>query len=77
MRKLTATLCLTLIILIGSAGVSESADCEGWTAQLPKPMRDLSLTSCREKAAKAKNGDVDAIFYIGENMLGTKSTKKR
>tara|TARA_E500000331_G_C17195034_1_gene686639 strand:+ start:96 stop:593 length:498 start_codon:yes stop_codon:yes gene_type:complete len=66
MKKLLVPFCLTLIIFIGSAGVSESADCDGLTADLPESMRDGSLILCKENAAKAKKGDVDAIFYFGE-----------
>jgi hypothetical protein len=53
MRKLTATLCLTLTILLGSAGVSESADFQkGLTAA----QRGDFATALREWKPLAERG---------------------
>ena len=56
MRKLTATLCLTLVVLFGSVGVSASADYqEGLTAYKSGDY----LTALREWTPLAKQGDAE------------------
>ena len=59
MRKLTATLCLTLAVLLGSAGMSASADLrKGVTAY---ESGDYA-TALREWTPLAKQGD--AMEYL-------------
>ena len=62
MRKLTAILCLTLAVLLGSAGVSWSADFQkGLTAY---DSGDFA-TALREWKPLAEQGGADAQFQIG------------
>ena len=62
MKKLTATLCLTLALLLGSAGMSFSADFEkGLTAA----QKGDFATALREWTPLAKQGDTDAQFNLG------------
>ena len=62
MRKLTATLCLTLTILIESAGMSSSADFQkGLTAYKSGDF----ATALREWQSLAEQGNVNAQFNIG------------
>ena len=62
MRKLTATLCLTIAVLLGSIGVSWSGDFQkGLTAY---ESGDYA-TALREWKPLAKQGDTDAMFNIG------------
>ena len=57
MKNLTAILCLTLVILLGSAGNSESADFQkGLTAAQSGDF----ATALREWTPFAKQGDADA-----------------
>jgi uncharacterized protein len=59
MRKLTATLCLTIAVLLGSVGVSESADYQkGATAYKSGDF----ATALREWEPLAEQGD--AINHI-------------
>ena len=63
MRKLTAILCLTLAVLLGSAGVSESADfVKGLTAF----QRGNYAIALRELTPLAEQGDADAQSHLGE-----------
>jgi len=62
MRNLTATLCLTIAVLLGSAGVSESADFQkGLTAY---ESGDYA-TALREWKLLAKQGNAVAQFNLG------------
>ena len=62
MRKLTATLCLTLTILLGSAGMSASADFQkGLTAYKSGDF----ATALREWKPLAEQGNVNAQFNLG------------
>ena len=62
MKNLTATLCLTLTILVGSVGMSASADFQkGYTAA----MSGDYATALRELKPLAKQGNPDAQFVLG------------
>jgi TPR repeat protein len=62
MKHLTATLCLTLTLLLGSVGNSESADLlKGLTAAQSGDF----ATALREWTPLAKQGDADAQFNLG------------
>ena len=62
MKRLLVPFCLTLIIFIGSAGVSASADFQkGLTAYKSKDY----ATALREWKPLAKQGDADAQYYLG------------
>ena len=62
MRNLTATLCLTLTLLLGSAGVSWSADYQkGLTAFLSGDY----ATALREWKPLAEQGNVRAQYNLG------------
>ena len=62
MRKLTAILCLTLAVLLGSPGVSESADFQkGWTAYQSGDY----ATALREWKPLAEQGNALAQFALG------------
>ena len=80
MRKLTATLCLTLTILLGSVGMSASADLlkdliafkEGTIKDLTAYKKGLIAyqsgdyaTALREWTPLAEQGDARAQFQIG------------
>lgn len=69
MRNLTAAICLTIALLLGSAGVSWSADFEkGVTAY---ESGDYA-TALREWTPLAEQGDVYAQFNLGViNRTGT------
>jgi len=61
MRTLTATLCLTIAVLLGSAGVSWSADLQkGLTAY----QNGDYATALREWTPLAEQGDADAQFNL-------------
>ena len=61
MRKLTATLCLTLAVLFGSLGISESADYQkGWDAY---DSGDYA-TALREWEPLAEQGDAMECFVV-------------
>ena len=63
MKRLLVPFCLTLIIFIGSAGVSASADFQkGLTAYKSKDY----ATALRELKPLAKQGDADAQYYLGK-----------
>ena len=63
MRKLTAALCLTLTILLGSMRMSASADFQkGITAY----KRGDYATALREWTPLAEQGDTTAQFNLGE-----------
>ena len=71
MRKLTATLCLTLAVLLGSVGVSVSADLQkGITAA----QRGDYATAIQEWEPLAKQGDAGAreIFTYGLESVSQK-----
>ena len=69
MKNLTATICLTLAVLLGSAGVSESADFhKGLTAHESA----YYATALREWEPLAEQGDADA-----QNNLGVMYRKGR
>ena len=62
MKRLLVPFCLTLIIFIGSAGVSASADFQkGLTAYKSEDY----ATALREWKPLAKQGDARAQFYLG------------
>ena len=62
MRNLTATLCLTLAVLLGSVGMSASADFQkGLTAY---ESGDYA-TALREWTPLAKQGNADAQYNLG------------
>jgi uncharacterized protein len=62
MKNLTATLCLTLTILLGSIGVSASADFQrGMTAYKSGDY----ATAVREWTLLAKQGDAESQRYLG------------
>ena len=62
MRNLTATLCLAVALLLGSAGVSWSQDFQKGVAA--HNSGDFA-TALREWAPLAKQGDVGAQFNLG------------
>jgi hypothetical protein len=63
MRNLTATLCLTLAVLLGSVGVSESQDLQkGFDAY----NRGDYATALREWTPLAEQGDADAQYNLGQ-----------
>jgi len=62
MKKLLVQFCLTLIIFIGSMGVSVSGDFQKGTAAYKSG--DYA-TALREWDPLAKQGDTDAMFNIG------------
>ena len=62
MKKLTATLCLTIAVLLGSAGVSWSADYQkGLTAAQSGDF----ATALREWTPLADKGNADAQYNLG------------
>ena len=62
MKNLTATLCLTLAVLLGSAGMSWSADFQkGYAAY---ESGDYA-TALREWTPLAEQGDADAQYNLG------------
>ena len=62
MRNLTATLCLTLAVLLGSVGVSESQDLQkGFDAY----NRGDYATALREWTPLAKQGHAKSQFNLG------------
>ena len=62
MRNLTATICLAVALLLGSAGVSWSQDFQkGLTAYKSGDF----ATALREWTPLAKQGDADAQFNLG------------
>ena len=75
MRKLTATLCLTIAVLLGSVGLSEGADLEKGITQ-----RNLASSEARkgnyEEALKllhqaSEKGDHIASWKLAGNYRGT------
>ena len=62
MRHLTATLCLTLTLLLGSAGVSLSADLQTGLAAYSS---DDYATALREWKPLAEQGNADAQNNLG------------
>ena len=62
MRNLTATLCLTLAVLLGSAGVSVSQD---YQVGLDAYNRGDFATALREWTPLAEQGDADAQSNLG------------
>jgi len=70
MKRLLPILCLTLAVLLGSAGVSESADFQkGFDAY----ERGDYTTALREWTPLAEQGDADAQYVLGlmyHNGLG-------
>jgi uncharacterized protein len=63
MRHLTATICLTLAVLLGSAGVSESADLQ---KGLNAYNKGDYATALREWKPLAEQGNADAQFNLGQ-----------
>jgi TPR repeat protein len=63
MRKLTVTLCLTLTILLGSAGVSESADFQ--KGSIAYESEDY-VTALREWTPLAEQGDAIVQYILGQ-----------
>ena len=70
MRHLTAILCLTLAVLLGSAGVSESADLSEeqitnlLKGQIANKRGDFA-TALRIFKPLAEQGDADAQYHLG------------
>ena len=62
MRNLTATLCLTLAVLLGSAGVSVSQD---YQVGLDAYNRGDFATALREWTLAAEQGNADAQYNLG------------
>ena len=62
MRNLTITLCLTLAVLLGSAGVSWSAD---YQKGLAAAKSGDFATALREWKPLAEQGDADAQYNLG------------
>ena len=62
MRNLTATICLTITVLLGSAGVSWSAD---FQKGLAAAQRGDFATALREWTPLAEQGGADAQFNLG------------
>ncbi len=62
MRKLTAILCLTIAVLLGSMGVSESAD---FQKGLDAAKSGDFATALREWKPLAEQGEVDAQANLG------------
>ena len=62
MRNLTATICLTIAVLLGSAGVSWSAD---FQKGLAAARSGDYATALREWTPLAKQGNANAQFQIG------------
>ena len=62
MRKLTATLCLTAAVLLGSAGMSWSAD---FQTGLDAYNRVDYITALQEWTPLAEQGDADAQYNLG------------
>ena len=62
MKNLTATICLTITVLLGSAGVSWSADFQNGLAAA---QRGDFATALREWTPLAEQGDADAQFNLG------------
>ena len=62
MRNLTATICLTLAVLIGSAGISWSADFQ--KGLIAYQSGDFA-TALREWTPLAEQGDALAQFSLG------------
>ncbi len=62
MKNLTATLCLTIAVLLGSAGMS-------WSADFPKGLTAYQswdyATALREWTPLAEQGDADAQYNLG------------
>ena len=63
MRNLTATLCLTLAVLLGSAGVSVSQD---FQVGLDAFDRGDYATALREFTPLAERGHAAAQYWLGE-----------
>ena len=62
MKRLTATLCLTIAVLLGSAGVSESADLQkGWDAYQSGDY----ATAMREWTPLAEQGNAGVQILLG------------
>jgi len=62
MRNLTAILCLTLAVLLGSAGVSESADFRDCERTYKNKNYDTAIRLCRPFA---KQGNASAQHKMG------------
>ncbi len=62
MKRLTATICLTIAVLLGSAGMSWSADFQkGWDAYNKKDY----ATALREWTPLAEQGYAEAQYNVG------------
>jgi len=79
MRKLTAILCLTLAVLLGSVSANASdhcedtnhpqydgGECEGQGSSSSGWMQKLFSPSLQEWKTLAKQGNVDAQFHLGK-----------
>ena len=62
MKRTLATLCLTLAVLLGSAGVSKSAD---FQKGLAAAQSGDFATALREWKPLAKQGNADAQYTLG------------
>jgi hypothetical protein len=77
MRNLTATICLTIAVLFGSAGVSWSQDFQKGLAAAHSG--DFA-TALREFTPLAEQGDASAQYYLGlmyDNGQGVLNSKCR
>ena len=73
MRKLTATLCLTIAVLLGSVGMSESADCQKGVAAYD---RGVYATALREWTPLAEQGHATAQYNLGQMYRRGKGVSK-
>ena len=73
MRRLTTTLCLTLAVLLGSAGVSWSAD---FQKGLDAYDRGDYATALREWKTLAEQGNADAQYNLGWMYTNGKGVPK-
>ena len=67
MKNLTATICLTITVLLGSAGVSWSAD---FQKGLAAAQRGDFATALREWTPLAEQGHAGAQAVLGLNRPG-------
>ena len=63
MKNLTATICLTIVLLLGSAGTSWSAD---YNKGLTAAQSGDYATALREWTPLAEQGHVDAQSFLGD-----------
>jgi len=72
MRNLTATLCLILAVLLGSAGMSESADLQKGKAAYDKGDYTTALREWKplaEQGYAPAQGNLGVLYAFGEGVL--------